>query len=308
LKRVPRGWHLGRAPGNNHRVVSTIPIGKKPVYHITVDRARTFVLENGLISSNSQIEYRFLAHFALGKGAAECREQYNTDPKTDYHKLCARLANMDENDPFVRKLVKNINFGKVYGAGPPKLAATMGKSVEEAKLFTDKYDEDLPFVAKTFQTASDVAQRRGYVLTILQRRQRFPLWEPKRWGGEHRPPGLPYEQALEQYGGIGADGQLLRNPNRLRRAYTHAALNRVLQGSAADMMKKAMVIIWESGICDVIGAPLLTIHDELDDSVPQTHEGEQAAQEATRLMTDAIKLKVPVLVDADYGANWGECK
>jgi deoxycytidine triphosphate deaminase len=253
----------------------------------------------------NQIEYRFLAHFAKGKGADECRAQYNKDPKTDYHKLCARLANMDELDTFIRKLVKNINFGKVYGAGPDKLAATMGKSKEEAIAFTEKYDEDLPFVKETFDTASEIAQHYGYVRTILKRRQRFPFWEPKKWHGGERPPGLPYEQAIEQYGGHSREtGKPLRQHWRLRRAYTHAALNRVLQGSAADMMKKAMVEIWESGVCDIIGAPLLTVHDELDDSVPQTPAGREAAAEATRLMQNAIQLRVPVLVDADYGANW----
>jgi DNA polymerase I-like protein with 3'-5' exonuclease and polymerase domains len=257
----------------------------------------------------SQIEYRFLAHYAVGKGADECRAQYIADPKTDYHKLCARLANMDENDSFVRKLVKNINFGKVYGAGVDKLADTMSKPVEEARAFTEKYDEDLPFVSKTFELASSVAQSRGYVITILKRRQRFILWEPRRWGGDHRPPGLPWDQALEQYGGRHAmTGEPLRQANRLRRAYTHAALNRVLQGSAADIMKKGMVDIWESGVCDIIGPPLLTVHDELDDSVPQTPAGRQAADEAARLMADAITIRVPVLVDADYGNNWGECK
>jgi DNA polymerase-1 len=216
---------------------------------------------------------------------------------------------MDENDSFVRKLVKNINFGKVYGAGVDKLADTMSKPVEEARAFTEKYDEDLPFVSKTFELASSVAQSRGYVVTILKRRQRFILWEPRRWGGDHRPPGLPWDQALEQYGGRHATtGEPLRQANRLRRAYTHAALNRVLQGSAADMMKKGMVDIWESGVCDIIGPPLLTVHDELDDSVPQTPAGRQAADEAARLMADAITIRVPVLVDADYGNNWGECK
>jgi len=70
-------------------------------------------------------------------------------------------------------------------------------------------------------------------------------------------------------------------------------------------MKKAMLDIWESGVCDVLGPPLLTIHDELDWSVPDTKEGREAFSESIRIMENAIKFKVPIVVEAELKADWG---
>jgi DNA polymerase-1 len=70
-------------------------------------------------------------------------------------------------------------------------------------------------------------------------------------------------------------------------------------------MKKAMVDTWKSGVCDVIGVPLLTVHDENCFSVPRTKEGEEAIWEAKRIMENAIKLEVPVLTDIEVGQDWG---
>lgn len=243
----------------------------------------------------SQIEYRFLTHFALGPRADEARQQYIDDPKTDFHSMCARMLNFDPRSKGQRTRVKNTNFCKVYGGGIPKIALTFGCSIEEATKFVDEYDRVLPFVKKTGEKASQIAKTRGYVLTILKRRQRFNLWEP--FDNPNRMhPALPQGAAFERYG------------KRIKRAFVHAALNRVLQASAADQMKKAMVDIWESGVCDVIGAPLVTVHDELGVSVPDTQTGRDAWKEATRIMENAIELKVPVIAEAELGPNWGACK
>lgn len=86
---------------------------------------------------------------------------------------------------------------------------------------------------------------------------------------------------------------------------THKALNALLQGSAADIMKKAMLDVWQSGVCDVLGAPLLTVHDELNFSVPNTREGIEAVQEAHRLMENVYKLNVPITCDCEKGPDWG---
>lgn len=241
----------------------------------------------------SQIEYRLLVHFAVGPGSVEAREKYNNDHKTDFHKMCAEFIGVDPEDKVRRKRVKNVNFGKTYGAGPDTLAATMGCSVEEAKAFVALYEEKLPFAKDTYDLADRRAQQRGYIVTLLGRRQRFPQWEPVR--NYERKPAYERERALREYGPA------------IRRAFTYRALNRVLQGSAADIMKKAMVDIFESGACSVLGAPLITVHDELDWSVPASKEAAEATAHVRHLMSDAVKLRVPVLVEADTGANWGEC-
>jgi DNA polymerase-1 len=94
----------------------------------------------------------------------------------------------------------------------------------------------------------------------------------------------------------------------IRRAFTHKALNAVLQGSSADLTKLSMVKIWEAGLVGP-GAPLtlsLTVHDELDGSAPDTPEANAALDEAHHIMANAIQLKIPVLVDSKTGANWAE--
>lgn len=240
----------------------------------------------------SQIEYRLLTHFAVGPGSEEARKRYNDDPKTDFHKFCAEIMKVDPESKSVRKKTKGVNFCKVYGGGVPKIALVIGCSFEEAQEFTDLYDRELPFVKKTLETAMYWAGKQGYVTTILGRRQRFPLWEKGGYGENSKP--LSREKALEWYG-----------PN-IKRYMTYAALNRKNQGSSADITKKAMVDAWEAGLQNVIGAPLVTVHDESGSSIPQTKEGDEAGKELTRIMEKAVELKVPVYVENKRGANWGE--
>lgn len=90
--------------------------------------------------------------------------------------------------------------------------------------------------------------------------------------------------------------------------FTFAALNGLLQGGAADVMKRAMQIIWKSGVCSVLGAPLLTVHDELDWSVPRTKEAHEAMLEVHQIMQTCVKLKIPLLCEREVGANWGSLK
>lgn len=240
----------------------------------------------------SQIEYRLLAHFAVGPGAEEARRKYNDDPKTNFHKFCATMMGMDPESKSVLKKAKGTNFCKVYGGGVPKIALVIGCSLAEAEEFTNIYDRELPFVKSTLEAAMKWAQKQGYVTTVLGRRQRFPLWEPAGYGGNQPP--LRHEMAIQCYG------------HRIQRYMTYAALNRKNQGSSADITKKAMVDCWEAGLQRVLGAPLVTVHDELDLSVPDTQGGEEAVQEYKRLMEETVKLKVPVLVERESGPNWGE--
>jgi DNA polymerase-1 len=104
-----------------------------------------------------------------------------------------------------------------------------------------------------------------------------------------------YDEAVKEWGAV-----------NIKRAKCYTAPNACFQGSAADAMKKSMVEIWEAGICDVLGAPLLTVHDELNWSVPQTPEARQAHDEALKIMENCVKLRIPLKVDTGSGANWSE--
>ena len=123
------------------------------------------------------------------------------------------------------------------------------------------------------------AQIYGVITTILNRKSHFDLWEPEGWGVEG--PALPYDAALSKYG-------------RIKRAYAHKALNRRLQGSAADLMKKAMLQCWKDGIFAETGVPRLTVHDELDFSDPGGRD--KAFEEMRRVMglkTEQVRELLP---------------
>jgi DNA polymerase I-like protein with 3'-5' exonuclease and polymerase domains len=242
----------------------------------------------------SQIEYRLLVHFAVGQGADEARAAYQADRKTDFHKMAASWLGVDPEDKVRRKRVKNTNFCKVYGGGVGKIATTFNCSVDEAAGFVEVYDRRLPFVKSTYEAAMRWAERRGYVVTVLGRRQRFPLWEPRGNRGADRAPGLPREKALAEYGA------------GIQRAATYTALNKKLQCSAADLMKKGMVDAQNAGLCDVLGPFLVTVHDELGSSVPRTRAGDEAGRELTHRLEDAVPLRVPVLVESARGRDWAE--
>ena len=128
------------------------------------------------------------------------------------------------------------------------------------------------------------AQDAGKVRTLLGRLCRFHLWEPNQFG-IHK--ALPHEAALAEHG-----------PG-IRRAYTYKALNRLIQGSAADMTKKAMIDLHKEGII-----PHLQVHDELDISIGS----EKEAQRIKDIMESAVNLEVPNKVDYEFGRNWGEIK
>jgi DNA polymerase I-like protein with 3'-5' exonuclease and polymerase domains len=246
----------------------------------------------------SQIEYRFMIHFALGAGAEEARQQFNANPDTDYHEwtldLVAPVVGWDVSTKELRKPkrkpIKNINFGLIYGMGVDKLSRSLGLSVKEGKDLFSAYHRGVPFAKPTMDAAMEEANSTGTVTTILGRKSRFDLWEPTSWGSDTI--ALPYEKAILQYGNI-------------RRAYTHKALNRRLQGSAADLMKKAMWRCWKDGVFDRTGVPRLTVHDELDFSDPGGRS--DAFAEMKHIMETALPLTIPVRADADAGPDWGHC-
>lgn len=252
----------------------------------------------------SQIEYRLLVHFAssLPGGVADvARQAYIDNPGMDFHQVCAEIVGLDVRygPKLGRKYAKNINFGLVYGMGVPKLAASLGLSLSEAKEIFALYHAKAPFAKAFTEAASQRAQVRGFVRTIGGRKRRFENWESAKFiAKEDKVDGEIYmlrdkNAALEKWG-------------RVKRAHTHASGNAVLQGSSADMTKKAMVDGEKAGIYDVIGYPMVTVHDELGFSWdPHSRIHVEAAKEMKRIMENAYALRVPVLVSAGTGSNWG---
>jgi len=249
----------------------------------------------------SQIEYRFLAHYARGPSGEVVRERYRNDPSTDFHEmtldLVAPFAKWDISTPPRRKLwrkpVKNINFGLVYGMGIDTLIEYLGLSREESEAIITNYHDAVPFVRATYNSAKNRANERGYITTFGGRRVRFNLWEPR--FNTLRKTALRYDDAVEEWG------------PRVSRAYTHKALNGLLQGSAADLMKTAMRDIHRSGATKVVGVPKLTCHDELGHSANASREHQEAISEVKHIMENCMTLTVPIIAEQSRGNNWGDC-
>lgn len=245
----------------------------------------------------SQIEYRLLVHFAssLPGGVADiARQMYIDNPAMDFHQACADLTGL------TRKQAKTINFGLVYGMGVAKLAASLGLSLTAAKAVFAAYHLKAPFAQAFGAAAGQRAQARGFIRTIGGRKRRFESWESTKFiRKEDKKDGEVYVMKDKQ-AAIDAWGPV-------KRSHTHAAGNAVLQGSSADMTKKAMVDGHKAGIYDVLGYPHVTVHDELGFSWDKHNKIHvEAAKEMKRIMENAYALRVPVLVSAGTGANWGK--
>jgi DNA polymerase I-like protein with 3'-5' exonuclease and polymerase domains len=226
----------------------------------------------------SQQEPRLVTHYASLDGLYKVNEvldAYN-DGEADFHQIVADMANIP------RSQAKTINLGLFYGMGKNKLQAELGITKEDAESLFRTYHDKVPFVKMLMESVSRRAQDRGYVRTLLGRRCRFPLWEPNQFG-IHKP--LKHEEALLEHG-----------PG-IRRAFTYKALNKLIQGSAADMTKKAMVELYKEGI-----VPHIQVHDELDISVDNNSDKIQ------EIMEHAVELEVPNKVDYESGPNWGNIK
>ena len=210
-----------------------------------------------------------------GEGLADVLEAYlNLD--ADFHTIVADMAGIP------RSQAKTINLGLFYGMGKNKLQAELGLDKNEANALFNTYHARVPFVKQLMYSVMERAQDAGKIRTLLGRRCRFHLWEPNQFG-IHKP--LPHEAALAEHG-----------PG-IKRAYTYKALNRLIQGSAADMTKKAMVDLYKEGII-----PHIQVHDELDISVNNNED------KIKEIMESAVDLEVPNKVDYESGPNWGQIK
>ena len=226
----------------------------------------------------SSQEPRIVVHYAsLMKlpGAAEFVEKYRADKFSDFHQIAADIVGVP------RKQAKTINLGLFYGMGVTKLAAQLGLELSDAKDLFAKYHDEVPFVRGISEVASTRAGGFGSIRTLLGRKCRYDKWEPSMFG-VHKP--LSHDEAFATYG------------KGIRRAFTYKALNSLIQGSAADQTKKAMVLLAEEGIL-----PVVQIHDELAVSVPD----EATARRVQEIMETCVTLVVPSVVDAELGESWG---
>ena len=239
--------------------------------------------EYWLSADYSQQEPRILTHFAVlnkNEGATKVQEAFVKG--LDFHKQTAEMAGID------RKLAKTIGLGVMYGMGYKKMAVDLDISPIEAKEMLKEFRSKVPFMQGMLEAVMNRANQVGSIRTYLGRRCKFDLFEPAWYdpGVFHK--ALPHDEATTKWGGS------------IKRAGTYKALNRLIQGTAADQTKKAMVDIYEQlGII-----PLIQVHDELNCSVKSDKE----AKEIKNIMETCIDLKVPSNVDYKMKDNWGDAK
>ena len=245
----------------------------------------------------SQLQYRGLAHYAVGPGSDELRAAYINDPNVDYHARVQQLVKSITGKDVERRPIKNVSFGKMFGAGKGKIKRMLNVPAKEADAIYEAYERAAPYTKETMEAMSLEAQTQGYVRSVLGRRFRFNLWEPKAIDYEHRADPLPYQQALRQYG------------SQIKRAMTHAAISGKLQGIEADIIKKGMWRALKEGVYDVTGVPVLTVHDENDHSVIDDSPIRRDAHSYLKhIMETTIQIRVPIKFDVGRGTSWGDIK
>ena len=240
----------------------------------------------------SQQEPRLVVHYAATKfkgdeEVTDIVERFQNN-SVDFHQTVADMANISRTE------AKTINLGLFYGMGKAKLQAELGISTkdEASKLF-NKYHDSVPFVKDLSDAISRDGAAFGYIKTFGGRRCRFNKWEIAEWNAGKLVPPTSKADAEAAY--------FLKYPKattaNIRRAMTYKALNKLIQGSAADMTKQAMLDLYREGI-----VPHIQIHDELDISVKSPEQ----AKKIIEIMENAVKLKIPNKVDYEHGNNWGE--
>jgi len=229
----------------------------------------------------SQQEPRLVAHYssAIGQnldGSEEFIKAYQ-DESADFHQIVADMAEIS------RTQAKTINLGLFYGMGKNKLSKELGISKDKAEILLNQYNSRVPFVKKLAEAVTQSASKFGFIRTVKGRKCRFDKWEPMTFGMNQ---AMNYNEAKANYG------------NNIRRAFTYKALNRLIQGSAADQAKQAMIDCYNAGFM-----PMLQIHDELCFSI----YGEDDIIKIKKEMETCIEdLRVPFKVDIAKGKSWGE--
>ena len=259
----------------------------------------------------SQQEPRIVVHYAIKLGMAGTADlQQEFDKKdADFHQIVADMAKIP------RKQAKTINLGLFYGMGKLKLQKELNLDSQKARTLFNTYHAKVPFVRQLSQDLSEFASEKGLLFTLGDRFCRFDKWESrdKEWNPETNRftevklypteeeaiDGYKLEQ-MTKYDKL-TDPENQHFEKHYTRAFTYKALNRLVQGSAADMTKKAMVDLYEKGI-----VPHIQIHDELCVSI--TIKDQATRTMVQEIMEQAIKLEIDNKVDCESGPNWGSIK
>ena len=238
-----------------------------------------FIAEPGnvLVAADySQVELRLLAHIA---GVDALKQAFRDG--VDIHAMTASEVfdtPIEGMDPMVRRKAKAINFGVIYGISAFGLANQIDVSREEAKNFIDAYFEKFPGIRAYMDAMKAQVAETGYVETIFGRRAHFPSIKDK-------------------------------NPN-MRMFAERQAINAPIQGSAADVIRRAMIRMPEAiAKANLDARMLLQVHDELVFEVPESQADDLIALTQNVMMNaclPALELSVPLVVDAKAGATWGE--
>jgi DNA polymerase I len=222
----------------------------------------------------SQIELRVLAHIANDEKLIQAFKE----GKDIHTKTAMDVFNVKEDEVTsnMRRQAKAVNFGIVYGISDYGLSQSLGITRKEAKIFIDKYFESFPGVKKYMDDIVQEAKQNGYVLTLMNRRRYLP-------------------------------DITSRNFN-LRSFAERTAMNTPIQGSAADIIKKAMIDLQAALEKEGLQARLLLqVHDELILEAPKS-ELEKLQEIVSDVMENAVELKVPLKVDVAYGSTWFDAK
>ena len=231
----------------------------------------------------SQQEPRITVHYAslLGlEGATDAVKAYSTEG-ADFHQIVADMAGIP------RKQAKNINLGLTYGMGQQKLIRELGLEPDEALKLLETYHRRVPFIRGLQSRCTRIAEQRGCITTLGGRKCHFDLWESVGYLNDEKQSPLPRQEAKDKYG------------DNLKRSFTYKALNKLIQGSAADMTKLAMRDLWKEGL-----VPHIQIHDELDYSIFNKEQAEIVIDR----MVNCVEMRVPLVVDYESGSNWGEAE
>ncbi|GFK94133.1 DNA polymerase I, thermostable [Fundidesulfovibrio magnetotacticus] len=218
----------------------------------------------------SQIELRVLAHFSKDPALLEAFRQGQ-----DIHARTAALL-FDKTQaavtPEERRQAKTINFGLLYGMGPQKLGRELGLTLAAAKDFITRYFERMSVLKDYYQSVVDQAKETGSVTTLAGRRRRLP----------------------------DIDSRNAQLESQARRQ----AVNTVIQGSAADIIKMAMLAAWKDDALRSLNARLiLQVHDELVIEAPES-SAHAAGERLRELMSGVVSLDVPVAADMGVGKDW----
>ena len=274
-----------------------------------------FVPDDGFLWGNfdySQQEPRMTIHIAalLHRNGTvgldrieEAVRRFNENPRTDNHQMVADLAGI------TRREAKTINLGLSYGMGALKLAKSLGLPTAyddnereiagpEAKALMKLFNDKIPYLKGFMNCANDLAKNRGAVTTLLGRHSRYELWTSKNWK-QSRHLGMKHKADIErEVAQLGEASEW--HGVSLVRAMTFNAMNHIVQGSAADQTKVAMLNCYENKIV----LPYTQIHDALDCPIDESRI-DAHVKEIRHTMVHAMDLLVPTVVDVELGKTWG---